>query len=688
MMPISCQECRRRKIKCNKSTPCNQCTIKDRVCEYPDQFRSVGINKLIDKRDITKSFEIENALKENEMLKMQLKNAKLNMRRMKERIKKNWGSLDTSPTKHDVISYYGPTSTEYMISNTDAVSILNENKSSLGENDCNMHKQRLPILLSPQHVLSRSVKTTSKENADLIIKILNKFTHLRIHYLNYIDVASLINLVHDYEKIEQWNDELSSKLLLIVIILIVTIRSLPKCDSTLTHYNLVYAKIRPMLYKHYSIIHENYKLRTVTSLKSYLLETEDLFYMQKVEDSWSLFFLITSYSYSLGLHIYDNAIANHLADPENTDTFELVKKNDKTSLWLLINYVSSTLSSILGRPNPVSFHHRPLVSHYETNLNYKIALSELIKYSTNVMIDSYKIKIEETSVYQIDETFVQNAMIYERILTETQIIRESNTDKHTNKYITIPIPFALFDTEGDNILHNYPLDISFLILKPCESPDLEESYCLIQEDSDTLCDLILLYANRAKFNQHFMKLYPKTILNALTSSIKVLEIGIRLVNLLLKKMKEANFKELYPFVFILFYQTFVVICTIFYQDFKFLQCYYKELNTLKIKIANFLDIYADKDIFNQKIGKLIQYIYQQYDVFYKSYEKENNSNAVDGDNLNHTDAPPDLAESTVLSAGKTYSVSQLLNFTETDEKMQLDFDISDPFFIQNPSNFS
>ena len=58
MMPISCTECRRRKIKCNKLLPCNQCTVKNRTCEYPAKFRSIEIDHLVAEPTIQNSVSL------------------------------------------------------------------------------------------------------------------------------------------------------------------------------------------------------------------------------------------------------------------------------------------------------------------------------------------------------------------------------------------------------------------------------------------------------------------------------------------------------------------------------------------------------------------------------------------------------------------------------------------------------
>lgn len=46
VLPISCNECRRRKIRCDRVQPCKNCSNKSIPCTYPSKFRSIEINKL------------------------------------------------------------------------------------------------------------------------------------------------------------------------------------------------------------------------------------------------------------------------------------------------------------------------------------------------------------------------------------------------------------------------------------------------------------------------------------------------------------------------------------------------------------------------------------------------------------------------------------------------------------------
>lgn len=45
VFPISCISCRRKKIKCNKVKPCNQCEKRQICCNFPSTFRNIKINE-------------------------------------------------------------------------------------------------------------------------------------------------------------------------------------------------------------------------------------------------------------------------------------------------------------------------------------------------------------------------------------------------------------------------------------------------------------------------------------------------------------------------------------------------------------------------------------------------------------------------------------------------------------------
>lgn len=65
VLPISCISCRKRKIKCNKLKPCNQCNRRNIDCSFPSTFRNIEIQGLESNEDFKEQPDVnENQLVE------------------------------------------------------------------------------------------------------------------------------------------------------------------------------------------------------------------------------------------------------------------------------------------------------------------------------------------------------------------------------------------------------------------------------------------------------------------------------------------------------------------------------------------------------------------------------------------------------------------------------------------------
>lgn len=139
-LPISCILCRRKKIKCNKKRPCNQCLKRKVPCEFPSTFRNIKVDmdstlkstqSLLDdyNRSLHEDFlilrnEFDQLLRNNQFLVDEnlRMSARLNM------LEHNAGShASRSPKKEDKCismtgetteqgpKYYGPQLSNYMM---------------------------------------------------------------------------------------------------------------------------------------------------------------------------------------------------------------------------------------------------------------------------------------------------------------------------------------------------------------------------------------------------------------------------------------------------------------------------------------------------------------------------------------------------------------------------------------------
>lgn len=620
--------------------------------------------------DSTQEQISQQLVRDNEALKLKIRELKLKTKRQRTKLEQltskvtdysdiednsdenNSPKDDTAeqsqtdqPNDEQSENYYGPNSTRFMINSS-------MSKAEFVEFD-NYIKYRkyqnrtLPQLIDFKMYPNKSKSAMAIENKEIILKLINKFMHLKVHYVNYMHVNKLFTFLEGYDTEKPWNKIDDDKLMLIIMILIVTMRSIPQRDSILIKYNLSYKKDRHSLYKQYRMLKSTIHQQSTTVLRSYVLECEDLFYNDRIEDSWDSLFLTVSMAYSLGLHVYDSSIAKTLEDEELDKASDIIRKNDKTSLWFVINFISSTLCSVLGRPNPVTFTFQPLLKNYEIRLNYKMALADLINKSTNILIDSYKVDIDEKLIVAIDQSFVNEAKIYEKILVDTRIMKNLESRDITRaSFITLPVVDSV-DTNVRNrqskslkysdlnlpkLVVDCPLDIRFTILRPCAFRAEEEDFCMILEDGDTLCDLILLYGNRAKFNQHFMMQYKQALESCIDSCKSVLDHGLDLIELLYRKTGEPRFHAIYPFFYVFLYQTFVVIYTMLHMNFSQLLPYATEIENIRNKLFKLYDSVGPKT-WRPNVVKLIQAINELCDKFFmKLITLVNNNDQVNDEN--------------------------------------------------------
>ncbi|OBA18303.1 uncharacterized protein OGAPODRAFT_22613 [Ogataea polymorpha] len=191
LMPISCVECRRRKVKCNKQVPCNQCLVRNRQCSYPEKFRSIRVDQFIidapedEKADSLssglvsptsgtvkseppaipakrgpeddpaivgdagndKDEIIQNLRKDNEALKLKIKELKLKYKRdkLKEYDEDN-AAEDSGNSKPAGPMYYGPNSTRFMISRALSNADVGEFDDFINVKRQMKQKRQLPIL--------------------------------------------------------------------------------------------------------------------------------------------------------------------------------------------------------------------------------------------------------------------------------------------------------------------------------------------------------------------------------------------------------------------------------------------------------------------------------------------------------------------------------------------------------------
>lgn len=687
---------------------------RGRTCEYPPKFRSIAVDNLLTepismppsletsregsvvperpKRARTASTEqvhlhSDDIGRENEALKLKIRELKLSLKRQRSKMDEMRLKLPDDSDTESMCESAEPTSNNATsgIPGASLEESEEEHKNYYGPNSTTYmafaDKAKLRSRRSGGKVLPTLVASNTSGNKSAVTSLLRKFMHLKVHYVNYMQVDSLVEFVEADD--DTGNDERS---LLIFMIVIVVLRSLPQKDSMLQQLGISYSSHRDRLYRQYRHLKTGIHRQSTTVLRAYVLECEDLFFNDRIEQSWDVLFLAVSMAYSLGLHVYDASIANTLKNEAGDKASDIIRSNERTSLWLVVNFVSATLCSVLGRPNPVTFTYQPLLKNYEIRLNYKMALAELVNRSTNITIDSYTAEIAPHVVREIDSAFSNEAKIYEKILVDTRIVKNlPSRDVTRASFITLPVVDSMDHIrKKSKTANDCDLDIRFTILRPCKFRSDEEHFCMILEDGDTLCDLILLYGNRAKFNQHFMIQYKHSLESCIDSCKCVLDHSLDLIELLYRKIGEPRFQAIYPFFYVFLYQTFVVIYTMLHMNFNLLLPYANDVEIIRNKLFKLFDAVGAKN-WRPNVIKMIEAINELCDKFFeKLISLVNNTSAQSEDSIHANDSnssgkvfgltPIKEANEPLLKHNKTFTNSNNIKMYSIPENIQKQLD--------------
>lgn len=335
---ILCVECRRRKIKCNKLHPCNQCIKREIMCDYPKKFRKIDIDKLqrlhsvgvartdSGATDFLGELDVENLPvpapedDEREVL----------LRKIRD-LEKVINNLDL--TVYDVNDpsincyqgkYYGPTLAILMLSDFGAK--LGPQAFIFGKN---VHYQRrinvadlnLPLLnaLLPLQVnkLIPKFHHDRARNQEIVVLLVEKF--FLYDCAQFFDRDEVMATVGQRPLM---NDE---QFMVVLTMLLTTLLRDPELQQ--------YERFIPGLISEFNILKKKLSL-SLKVIHASLLLLEFYFFTMHSESAWQTLFSVVSDCYLLGLHI---------PTPDR----------DRLVVWWVANHYESMLCFILGRPNPI-----------------------------------------------------------------------------------------------------------------------------------------------------------------------------------------------------------------------------------------------------------------------------------------------------------------------------------------------
>ncbi|CAK7909647.1 hypothetical protein CAAN1_13S01134 [[Candida] anglica] len=366
IFPISCLACRRLKIRCNRVKPCNQCTRRSIVCEYPSTFRNtiissqfhdeynnngISVNTTTPNKYLNEELQ---TLKENQE-KILRENAKLNAKNKDlitklESSSKGKGSSSGGGSSAPSLSisgetselgekYYGPLSSAYMIDNLKVQSEeQNIDSKSKNENVESEFTNKKAIEIPEIHrrnapkakELAKSAETENQianslvkkplprlisnggNNLTAIKTLVNLFFQQNIHYQTFISRSKVLAFLQQHKSIKDKEWEHDDDLLLLYMILFLSIQRLTPKEfqkiGLLDNQPVGNFRSRKehitmnVLYHSFEELRHNLINESILTIQSYILCTELYLIEQRYEESWSMMFHTCSIAYAIGLH--------------------------------------------------------------------------------------------------------------------------------------------------------------------------------------------------------------------------------------------------------------------------------------------------------------------------------------------------------------------------------------------------
>ncbi|OBA21860.1 hypothetical protein METBIDRAFT_10783 [Metschnikowia bicuspidata var. bicuspidata NRRL YB-4993] len=366
-LPISCVRCRRRKIKCNKRKPCNQCVKHGVPCQFPSKFRNVSFDEgpeasLNGPCTADPAGAANPALPasvcelEQQVRRLQLENQYIREEFQRHTQRPGDSDLDPGPVSDWALSpahpfhirgettengekYYGPllannmtedfdkiasgasggdpgvplqhhrwTSDPFRIADSDGDG---DSDASSGSRPHNAHTQPLPWLVDPAAHPAANVR--------VIKALVHSFFETKA-YDYFISEARVVRAVDEHAcgtHLDGAGDgDGGGDLLLLHMVLMLALQRLG-----LAQYNGLFrpavAGFAPMwratrsvqkrLFRGFSRLRHNLANESYVTVQAYILCAEWEFVEQRYEEAWAMMFHCCAIAYALGLHVVSKA---------------------------------------------------------------------------------------------------------------------------------------------------------------------------------------------------------------------------------------------------------------------------------------------------------------------------------------------------------------------------------------------
>ncbi|KAK6462226.1 fungal transcriptional regulatory protein [Scheffersomyces coipomensis] len=310
---------------------------------------------------------------------------------------------------------------------------------------------------------SETFQDLQKLNFEIITDLVNLFFEFNYYYSSFISKQKVLDFLNSYNDIKDKEWENDDDLLVLYMILILIIQKLTPKD-------FIELDLLPLSsihlfrkYQHYLsnnvLLHNFQKLRhnlineSLLTIQAYILCTEYHFLEQKYEECWSMMFHTCSIAYSIGLHVMGqfrggNASQGNISlvggSSSSSDSNEKGSKEESISdennegdddltrykVWFALKNLTGQVCSILGRPNPISIHinyadsvlikksspslQALQIEKEKTHILLKTGLSECLRLSNLMLIESFMTKFSVEDLLKLDSTFDREIKLLEK----------------------------------------------------------------------------------------------------------------------------------------------------------------------------------------------------------------------------------------------------------------------------------
>ncbi|KAI8578315.1 hypothetical protein K450DRAFT_247251 [Umbelopsis ramanniana AG] len=303
--PISCIECRRRKVKCNRRNPCDQCTLRKAAmdCKYPTALRR---RRAPDTEDSQELETLRSRLNDVESLLADIQ-------------QKN--QPDDAPMEE--LSKY--------LDHAALASMLKPLRESL-EN----YEQSISYVFEeyddPTALLLPRIMDNEDTETDFIAFLIAYFFQLADH--PYVSSAETYELVRQMHTLNQDG-------LLLLMILATSSRSLPSNHPVLTETGLTAGEISERFMESYNKQRSYFTKESLATVQAHILACYHHMAFERVESGWKSMVAGVGAAWSINLHV---------VNPSRPT----VPQERRCQIWAALSVLEATVCGTQGRPNLIT----------------------------------------------------------------------------------------------------------------------------------------------------------------------------------------------------------------------------------------------------------------------------------------------------------------------------------------------